>query len=115
MGGRRVAGCRILRFPRPRPASAGVLFAVVLAAGGILAVLRAELALLGSLGHGIQDAEILSRMLEVALRHHPVTAARRIAAELEIFFKKLLRGAADANIGPSLSKTWLRLSGMPPP
>jgi hypothetical protein len=39
------------------------------------------------------------RVLEVALRHHAVTGAGRIAAELQILFEQLLRRAADADIG----------------
>ena len=39
-------------------------------------------------------------VLEVALRHHPVAAAGRVAAELEIFLEQLLRRAADAQVRP---------------
>ena len=38
-------------------------------------------------------------VLEVALRHHPVPAAGRVAAELQVFLEQLLRGAAHADIG----------------
>ena len=62
----------------------------------LLAVL---LALLRRLVHRIQDAEIVLGVLEVALRHHPVAAAGRVAAELEVFLEQLLRRPADAQIG----------------
>ena len=37
-------------------------------------------------------------VLEIALRHDPVAAAGRVAAELEILLEQLLRRAADAQI-----------------
>ena len=40
------------------------------------------------------------RVLEERFRHHPVSTAGRVAAELQIFFEKLLGGAADADFGP---------------
>ena len=54
-------------------------------------------------------------VLEIAFRHHPVAAAGRVAAELQVFLEQLLGRAADADVGPLLSKTWLRLSGILPP
>jgi len=62
-------------------------------------LLSVLLILLNSLIHGVQNSEVVLGVLEVALCHHAVAAARRIAAELKIFFKKLLSSAADAHIG----------------
>ena len=38
-------------------------------------------------------------MLEIGLGHHPVAAAGRVAAELEIFLEELLGRAPQAQIG----------------
>jgi hypothetical protein len=48
--------------------------------------------------HGVQDAEVMLRMLEIAFRHHAIPAAGRIAPKLEVFFEKLLRRAAQPQI-----------------
>ena len=74
-----------LALPRQRPARRGLLLAVLLV-------------LLRRLVHRVQDAEIVLGVLEVALRHHPVAAAGRIAAELQVFLEQLLRRSADAQI-----------------
>ena len=72
----------------------------------ILAILRLIAALLillmlhRGLVHGVQDAEVMFRMLEIAFRHHAIPAAGRIAPELEVFFEKLLRSAAQPQIRP---------------
>jgi hypothetical protein len=58
----------------------------------------AWLALLLRLVHGVQNAEIMFRMLEEGLGRHPVSAAGRIAAQLQIFFEKLLGGTANADV-----------------
>jgi hypothetical protein len=50
--------------------------------------------------HGVQDAEVMLRMLEIALRHHAIPAAGRIAPKLQVFFEKLLRRAAQPQIRP---------------
>jgi hypothetical protein len=64
-----------------------------------LATLRGgALALLGGLGHGVEDAEVMLSVLKVTLGHHAVAAAGRVAAELEVFLEQLLRGAADAHV-----------------
>ena len=76
----------------------------VLAAGlAVLLLLTAllrggALVLLGDLGHGVEDAEIVLGVLEVAFGHHAIAAAGRVAAELEVFFEQLLGGAADADV-----------------
>src|SRR5579872_4147472 len=57
------------------------------------------LVLLRRLVHRIQDAEIVLRMLEIALGHHAITAARRVAPELQILLEQLLRGATNPQIG----------------
>ena len=73
--------------------------AAVLGAVGppLLAVLL--LVLLRRLVHRIQDAEIVLRVLEVALRHDPVAAAGRVPAELEILLEQLLGCAAHTEVG----------------
>lgn len=48
--------------------------------------------------HGVQDAEVMLGMLEIAFRHHAIPAAGRIAPKLEVFFEKLLRRAAQPQI-----------------
>ena len=59
-----------------------------------------RLVLLLRLVDGIEDAEIVLGVLEIALRHHAVAAAGRVAAELQVFLEKLLGGAAQAQIRP---------------
>ena len=54
--------------------------------------------LLGGLRHGVEDAEVMLCMLEVAFRHDTVPGTGRIAPELEILLEKLLCSAADAQI-----------------
>ena len=82
------------------------LFATFLAFGPILAILRLVAALLlllmlhRGLVHGVQDAEVMLRMLEIPFRHHAISAAGRIAPKLEVFFEKLLRRAAQPQIRP---------------
>ncbi len=70
--------------------------AIILAAGmaaGIglgLAVLAALVMLLLALARlvdGVQDAEIMFGMLEIAFRHHAGTGAGGVAAELQVFFE----------------------------
>jgi hypothetical protein len=57
------------------------------------------LALLGGgLVHQVQHAEVVLGVLEIAFGHHPITTARRIAAQLKVFFEQLLSGAADPDI-----------------
>ena len=65
----------------------------------LLAALTVRLALLLRLVHRVQDAEVMFRVLEKRFRHHPVAAAGRVAAELQIFLEKLLGGAANADFG----------------
>jgi hypothetical protein len=52
----------------------------------------------GGLVHQVQNAEIMLGILEIAFRHHPVAAARRIATQLQVFLEQLLGGAANADI-----------------
>ena len=82
---------------------AGVLAPLVLLVGAalpaaLLRVLPATVLLL-RLIHGVEDAEIMFGVLEAALSHHAVAGAGRIAAKLEVFLKKLLRGAAQPHVG----------------
>ena len=51
------------------------------------------------------------RMLEIAFRGHPVAAAGRIAAKLEVFFEKLLRGTAHADIGAAAVENMVPVQG----
>jgi hypothetical protein len=46
-------------------------------------------------------------MLEIGFSRHAVTAPRRITAELEIFFKKLLCCASDPYIGAMTVKNMI--------
>ena len=57
-----------------------------------------RLALLCRLVHGIEDAEVVLRMLEVAFRLHAVTAAGRIAPKLEVLLEQLLGRAAQTDV-----------------
>ena len=57
------------------------------------------LLLRGGLVHQIENAEIVLGVLEIALGHHPVAAAGRVASQLQIFLKQLLGCAADADVG----------------
>ena len=61
---------------------------------GSLAIRRA---LLLRLVHRVQDTEIMFRMLKERLCCDPVAAAGGVPAKLEVFLKKLLRRAADAD------------------
>jgi hypothetical protein len=63
-------------------------------------VVTALLLLLRRLVHGVEDTEVVLCVLEEAFRLHPIPAAGRVAPELQIFFEQLLRGSADAYIGP---------------
>ena len=92
--------------PMPGAPGLGLLglgrwLAAILAVGPARAalLLAVLLALLRRLVHRVQDAEIVLGVLEIALRHHPVAAAGRVAAELEVFLEQLLRRPADAQIG----------------
>ena len=66
----------------------------------LLARLAVRLPLLLRLVHGVQDAEVMFRVLEERFRRYPVTAAGRVAPKLQIFLEKLLGSAADADFGP---------------
>ena len=66
--------------------------------GGRRTIPCSLLGLLRRLVHGVEDAEIVLGVLEVAFRHHAVAAAGRVAAELEVFLEQLLGGAADAQV-----------------
>ncbi len=63
-----------------------------------LAVAMAAALLLCRLVHGVDDAEVMLGVLEIALRHHPVAAARGIAPELQILLEQLLRGAPHPQV-----------------
>jgi len=82
------------------------LVATFLAFGPILAILLLIAALLillmlhRGLVHGVQNAEVMLCMLEIAFRHHAIPTAGRIAPKLEVFFEKLLRRAAQPQIRP---------------
>ena len=64
----------------------------------------ALLGLLNRLVHRVDNAKIMLGVLEVALRHYPVPATGRVAAELQVFLEQLLRGAAHADIGAAAVK-----------
>jgi len=79
----------------PKPGAAGLRFAAIfrlVAAFATLRPFRAVLRLITTLlvllmlhrglVHGVQDAEVMLRMLEIAFRHHAIAAAGRIAAKL---------------------------------
>ena len=76
------------------------LLATALLTTGLMAIdLPWSLTLLrGSLVHQVQDPEVVLGVLEIPLGHHAITAARRIAAQLQIFLKELLGCAADPDI-----------------
>jgi hypothetical protein len=59
-----------------------------------------RLALL-DLGHGVENAEVMLRVLEIALGHHPVARPCRIPTKLKIFFEQLLRCPAQPHIRPA--------------
>lgn len=84
------------------------LLTVLTLATGLTAL---RLALLGSLVHGIQDAEIMFRVLEVAFRHDPVAAAGRVAAELQIFLEQLLGRPADAHVRTAAVEDMVAIQG----
>ncbi len=66
----------------------------------LIAALLILLMLHRSLVHGVQDAEVMLRMLKIAFRHNAIPTAGRIAPKLEVFFEKLLRRAAQPQIRP---------------
>lgn len=74
-----------------------LLVAAALVALLLLRRLPVRLALLDGLVHGVEDTEVMFRMLEERFRRYPVAAAGRIAPELEILFEQLLRRAANAD------------------
>ena len=63
----------------------------------LLRSLAVRLVLLLRLVHRVQDTEIMFRMLKERLCCDPVAAAGGVPAKLEVFLKKLLRRAADAD------------------
>jgi hypothetical protein len=73
--------------------------------------LTARLALLLGLVHGVNNTEVMFRVLEERFRRHPVSTAGRIAAELEVFFEKLLGGAADADFRPVAVENVVAIEG----
>ena len=91
----------ILGLDLGRGCRAAILAILVMAPlPSLLALSALNLVLLGSLIHGVQDAEIVFGVLEVAFRRHPVTAAGRVAPELKILLEQLLGCATHAQIGP---------------
>ena len=66
----------------------------------LLRSLATALTLLLRLIHRVQDTEVVFGVLEKCLGCHPVSAARRVAAKLEIFLEQLLSGAADPDFRP---------------
>ncbi|MEA2726699.1 MAG: hypothetical protein QOF70_1174, partial [Acetobacteraceae bacterium] len=66
----------------------------------LLLRLTVRLTLLLSLVHGVQDTEVMFRVLEECFRGHSVAAACRVSAELEVFLEKLLGGAANTDLWP---------------
>jgi len=57
------------------------------------------LLLLSRLVHRIQNTEVVFGVLKKPFGLHPVAAAGRVPAKLEVFLEELLRGTADADIG----------------
>ena len=53
------------------------------------------------------------RMLEIAFRHDAIPTAGRIAPKLEVFFEKLLRRAAQAQIRPVRIKHVVAIERLP--
>jgi len=90
----------VLRFAGVVALVVAALAVVLVALATLVAVaavlLRLVLLLHG--GHGAQDAEVMLRMLEIALGAHAITATGRIAAELEVFLEKLLGRSAQPDI-----------------
>jgi hypothetical protein len=85
------------------PLRVGLLLVAAATAAAVLlvaALLLGHLRLLGGV-HRAQDAEIMLGVLEVALGGHAVAGAGRVAAELEVLLEQLLRGAAQAHVGPA--------------
>jgi hypothetical protein len=68
------------------------LVTVHLTGTGSLALLR------GGLSHQVQHTKVMLGVLKIAFRHDAVAATRGITAELQIFLKQLLRGAANPNV-----------------
>ena len=58
------------------------------------------LALLLRLIHRVQDTKVMFRVLEEGFSGNPISAAGRVAAELEVFLEKLLGGTADTDVRP---------------
>ena len=67
-------------------------------ASGVLYTAGIYLMLRRRLVHGVEDAEVMLGVLEVGFRHHPVAAAGRIAAELQVLLEQLLRCAAQPHV-----------------
>jgi hypothetical protein len=66
----------------------------------LLLRLAVRLVLLLSLIHGIQNTEVMFRVLEVGFCRNPVSTTGRVAAELEVFLEELLGGTANADFRP---------------
>ncbi len=104
-------GVRLVSFVEKRLTA---IFTVVRAPWLILSGLWSELILLlGCLVHGVQDAEVMLCMLEIALGHHAVSAAGRIPAKLQVLLEKLLRRAADSQIGSAAVKHMVSIEWNP--
>jgi hypothetical protein len=63
--------------------------------------LPVRLALLLRLIHGVQDPEVMFRVLKESFGGYPVSAARSVSAELQVLFEQLLGGAANTDIRPA--------------
>lgn len=57
------------------------------------------LALLGGLVHGVENTEIMFRVLEIGFCKNAVASSGRVAAQLEILLEQLLRRTTDPQIG----------------
>lgn len=57
------------------------------------------LALLGGLIHGVENTEVMLRVLEIGFCKDAVASSGRVAAKLEIFLKQLLRRTTHPQIG----------------
>ncbi len=58
------------------------------------------LALLGGLVHGVENTEIMFRVLEIGFCKNAVASSGRVASQLEILLEQLLRRTTDPQIGP---------------
>lgn len=66
----------------------------------LLAFVALLLALLGGLVHGVENTEVVLRVLEIGFCKNAVASSGRVAAKLEILLEQLLRRTTNPEIGP---------------